>query len=250
MPASSVQGENGLEGLDLLDESIPVRIVWSGESARDGRDVVLETLGMLHEWEAAPVWKIGKEERGKPYFIDHGDTAFSVSDAAGFTAVCFDRNRIGLDLQEHRRRRQDTRERLLERCRSIAARAFHEEENIYMNGTAGTDEEVIRRFFRIWSAKEAYVKYTGDGIDDHFPHFSILPKTPAVFSRMNNKDHDQENGAATAENIPRFREMESASWNALGQWFFCADLLVEEMGLRFSVCVCAGEKKPVVLRFG
>jgi len=251
MPASLAQEETDLNGLEVLDKSIPVRIMRSKEGRLSGNRAVQETLGMILGGDVYPAWKITAEERGKPYFSEHADAAFSVSDSAGFTAVCFDRTRIGLDLQEHRRRRSDTRDRLFTRCRSIAARAFHEQENACLNEVSDTDRDAfIRRFFRIWSAKEAYVKYTGDGIDDRFSRFSVLPGSRLIFSESVRSVSAAGKRTELTETVPLFEEIGTTAWNALGKWFFCADLYSAEVKLRFSLCICAEVEKPVIFRSG
>jgi phosphopantetheinyl transferase (holo-ACP synthase) len=246
-----------LNELERLNRIIPVRILRTGEDGKDSRGAVLETLGMITGSgmitgaEMEPAWKIETEKRGKPYFADHGDTAFSVSDCAGLTAVCFDRTRVGIDLQEHRRGRRDTEERLLSRCLSIAARAFHADENSYVKAASASDPgEAVRRFFCIWSAKEAYVKYTGSGIDDYFSKFSVLPNACESVRCGGETGAFPGREEKTGRGGLPLEETGSASFHALGKWFFCAELYSAEMNLRFSLCICAEKEKPVAYRFG
>ena len=52
--------------------------------------------------------------------------------------------------------------------RKIANRFFHFDE------IDALDADTVSAFYNIWTAKEAYVKYTGDGIDGDFSAFCIF----------------------------------------------------------------------------
>ena len=57
----------------------------------------------------------------------------------------------------------------------ISSRFFHPQENEYLRRCA------YRDFFDIWAAKESYVKYTGQGIDENFASFTAAaPTAPAA----------------------------------------------------------------------
>lgn len=51
---------------------------------------------------------------------------------------------------------------------SVAKRFFHPEEYRYLQETGFSD------FFSLWTAKESYVKFTGEGITDGFSAFSVV----------------------------------------------------------------------------
>ena len=72
---------------------------------------------------------------------------------------------VGLDLQLHTKGRKER----------ISSRFFHPQENEYLRRCA------YRDFFDIWAAKESYVKYTGQGIDENFASFTAAaPTAPAA----------------------------------------------------------------------
>ncbi|MGI6118743.1 MAG: 4'-phosphopantetheinyl transferase family protein [Bilifractor sp.] len=194
-------------------------------------------------------WELREERYGKPYFAGHPEICFSLSDSDGFVAVGFDSSRIGVDLQVHRRRKSDTREELAFRCSRIGVRAFHPLEQSYMNVAEKPDagsrtERSILRFFRIWSAKEAYVKYTGTGIGEGFSRFSSLPEDLSFSDQR-------------VFRLPRdsFRpggpeiEMEwQSSWEACGVSFSLLDFrAVTGEKLRYSLCVASEQKKSADL---
>ena len=45
------------------------------------------------------------------------------------------------------------------------------------------DEGFKNRFFRIWTAKEAYMKYTGNGFSEGFKNFSVLDDSLDIYFR-------------------------------------------------------------------
>ncbi|MDD4774148.1 MAG: 4'-phosphopantetheinyl transferase superfamily protein [Eubacteriales bacterium] len=96
---------------------------------------------------------------GRPRFTEDGLPYFSVSHSGDLWACAVSGRRVGLDIQ------RVTCERNVP---AISRRFFHPEEIAYLeqNGYNG--------FFSVWTAKESYVKYTGDGIDECFSGFSAV----------------------------------------------------------------------------
>ena len=94
-----------------------------------------------------------KTENGKPYCLN-AETFFSISHCKDM-AVCVAHNgEIGIDVELIR----DIDYR-------ITRFACVDADLDYLN-SAESEEEKRLRFFRIWTAKEAYVKYIGTGIRD------------------------------------------------------------------------------------
>ena len=113
--------------------------------------------------------EIARQHRGKPYFVGNGDVHFSVSHSGDFVAVAFGKTPVGIDLQQHKCRDYETREDTILRHKKIASRYFHPEEQAYL------ENDPWEGFFRIWTAKESFVKRTGQGIDHHLAEICILP---------------------------------------------------------------------------
>jgi len=69
----------------------------------------------------------------------------------------------------------------VENCIKIAKRFYSEEENIFLSSILYSDDyedsdreqEYISNFFKIWTKKEAYVKYTGKGLAEGLGTFSV-----------------------------------------------------------------------------
>lgn len=101
--------------------------------------------------------KIGRTQKGKPYF-NRIPLEFSISHSGNIWVCAMGECRVGTDIQIEK----------TARTLEIAKRFFTKEESDFVseNGTAA--------FFQIWSMKEAFVKYTGEGISYGFDKFSVV----------------------------------------------------------------------------
>jgi len=105
--------------------------------------------------------RIIKTVTGKPEFASY-PAHLSISHSGDYFALAISSRPVGIDLQEHRPVEAE----------KLAHRFFHPEEEAYV--LAGGEFDKVMRFYRIWTAKEAYVKMTGTGIDGQFSKFSVL----------------------------------------------------------------------------
>ncbi len=95
----------------------------------------------------------------KPRFL--GDTpCFSLSHSGDLLLCAFSLTPVGLDLEKLRP---------LPQAPALARRFFHPQEREWL---AGKDALF---FFLVWTAKEAAVKWSGQGINQNFPRFSVIP---------------------------------------------------------------------------
>lgn len=109
-----------------------------------------------------------KDERGKPYV--HIDSVHvSISHSSERCIVAVSNSEVGVDI-EHK---NGECERLLK----IAERYFTPDEIEYVK------ESPCENFYRIWCAKESYMKYTGQGFSRPMPSFSVL-KSDKCFSHF------------------------------------------------------------------
>lgn len=90
---------------------------------------------------------------GKPFFPDFHEIHFNISHSGNYAAVALSDIEIGLDIQEMRI--SDP-----ERLARTGKRVFPEEE--YRAFLACGDRRTA--FFREWALREAYVKWTGEGL--------------------------------------------------------------------------------------
>ena len=117
--------------------------------------------------------EILRQERGKPYFAGNGNVHFSVSHSGELVAVAFAESPVGIDLQQHKCRGYETREDAILRHRKLSSRYLHPQEQAYL------ESDPWEGFFRIWTAKESFVKRTGRGIDHGLADICILPQGEA-----------------------------------------------------------------------
>lgn len=108
--------------------------------------------------------EILRTERGKPYFKDL-PFRFSVSHTGNLWVCLIDTQDVGVDVQKIRKCRSD----------KIAERYYTPDERQYIH-ERGEDG-----FFQIWTRKEAYVKYTGDGLTERIRFFSTLKESGVNF---------------------------------------------------------------------
>jgi len=100
------------------------------------------------------------KEHGKPYAEDLS-VEFSISHSGDMVVCAVDNKPIGIDIEQIRP--IDLK---------IAKRICTDEELLYLFGHAATkqdftyteDTEILTRFFKLWTAKEAYGKLIGNGL--------------------------------------------------------------------------------------
>ena len=111
----------------------------------------------------------GKTEKGKP-FAENVDVHFNVSHSGNFVVCAADKKSIGVDIEEIRPVKL-----------TVAKRVYTTDELVYLFGYTPTDDDfnktpdsqMLVRFFELWTAKEAYLKYTGTGIVDNLNKMSV-----------------------------------------------------------------------------
>ena len=95
--------------------------------------------------ETAPLLAYG--ENGKPYLAEQANTHFSITHSGKWVFLAVADCEIGIDAQAPRRV-----------CPRLAARSTSPEE------LAWVKENTEPNFTRLWTMKEAYLKYTGTGL--------------------------------------------------------------------------------------
>lgn len=100
---------------------------------------------MLGKNDVAPLLTYG--ENGKPYLADKSDTYFSITHSEKWVFLAVADCKIGIDAQMPRKV-----------CPRLAARSTSPEELSWVK------ENTEPNFTRLWTMKEAYLKYTGTGL--------------------------------------------------------------------------------------
>ena len=137
------------------------------------RRFLLETAGAylrrLGRPERTDGWQVEEGGQGKPFFAGHQEICFSISHSGSFWCCAFSEAPVGLDLQTHSLLKKEgtlrDEERTRLRTERIAERFFHPCERAWLQ--KGGD------FFAVWTAKEGYVKYTGEGMARDFGSFAV-----------------------------------------------------------------------------
>lgn len=93
----------------------------------------------------------------RPVYRNGEPVGFSVSHSGAYWVCAVSEQELGVDLQKTACKLHN----------DIAARFFHPDEAAYAAG--GTEA-----FFEVWTAKESYVKFTGEGIGGRFSQFSVV----------------------------------------------------------------------------
>lgn len=138
--------------------------------------------------EKLPSCQVEKTDCGKPFFKGMPGTYLSLSDTGSFAAVGISDRELGIDLQETGPGTQKDRSliRMAERffperdrdcclpqqIRDKIRSANREQAWDLLDETEQT--AVRSRFYELWTMKEAWCKYTGEGIGKNFLTRSIL----------------------------------------------------------------------------
>lgn len=146
--------------------------------------------------------------RGKPYFPQAPQLHFSISHSGKYWACAIADQNVGFDLQQKERPRRETPKEMLRRHQKLAHRFFHPLEAEFV------DRDCAHHFLTVWTAREAYVKHTGQGIDKHFSEHCVVPE--------DEEDRCRISGQA-----------DSVQWSAMGKHFHKA-----YFDRDYTLCVC------------
>ncbi len=114
-----------------------------------------------------PDLTVTRPQYGKPCLRHAPEIQFSVTHSGEYWMCAVSLQKVGLDLQAAQRAQ----------TQKIARRFFHPREAGYLQEHPGD-------FFKVWSAKESYVKFTGQGIDSSFSDFSVVG-TQGLLDQLN-----------------------------------------------------------------
>jgi phosphopantetheinyl transferase len=191
----------------------------------------LETALRMWTGRTTPVsGEIIRGERGKPFLRSCPETGVSITHSGPFWVCGLSDRQLGIDLQGHSLRREEKTEEAADRYRKMAVRFFHEKEAEFV-----LEGNSFRRFFRIWAAKEAFVKLGGQGIDDSFAEFSVVPENGRIPDAAGETQPE-------LSGSPEGRWMDFCRWQACGSWFAGTELFPgRDAGCpedRYTLCIC------------
>jgi 4'-phosphopantetheinyl transferase len=104
---------------------------------------------------------------GKPYITNAPDVSFNLSHSHEYIMFAITKHHaLGMDIEYMKPRP----------FIGIAEKMFHPDEVHFLNKSNGYD--FIYRFFYLWSRKEAFIKYTGEGLRFPTETMNNLPHQP------------------------------------------------------------------------
>ena len=103
----------------------------------------------------------GFTENGRPFFENRPDIYFSISHSGMKAVAAFSDGEIGADI-----------EKIKNADLKIAKRFFNEKEYEYLNSISDSEKQTSE-FYRLWTMKESYMKFTGLGMKLPLDSFCI-----------------------------------------------------------------------------
>jgi phosphopantetheinyl transferase (holo-ACP synthase) len=182
--------------------------------------------------------QVEKTPRGKPFFPKFQELQLSISHSGVYWVCALAPKEVGVDIQEHTIKRSETRQEAEVRFAKMARRFFHPVEAKFV------EVESFYRFFGVWTARESYVKYTGQGINASFSEYCGIPKTLEQWPELTPLLPEPLEPLLSGRLMQRqanaqLRQGNGVSWHAQGAWFW--ETVFEE---NYTLCVCAGEEIP------
>ena len=174
----------GLKDRSMLKPQKDVTIYIYRRDGKKSEELLKSALEAYWDRPVLQLPKVERTDKGKPYFSEIPELHFSISHSGQYWACAFCRENVGLDLQECVGRIRETKEEASERLIKMAGRFFQ-----------GVEKDFVARdgfehFFTVWAAREAYVKYTGQGIDRQFSDYCVIPKVRKDWSLIEGRtDH-------------------------------------------------------------
>lgn len=101
-----------------------------------------------------------KEEYGKPYIKGNPQFHYNISHTKNAIAIAISDYPIGVDIEKIKKAELD-----------IANRFFTANEQNYINKNKNKSD---KRFYEIWTEKEAYIKYIGKGLSIPLNSFNVF----------------------------------------------------------------------------
>lgn len=105
---------------------------------------------------------------GKPFLAGREEVQFSLSHSGCFAVCALGGSPVGVDVERVNQQKRDYME--------IAARFFHEGEYEQLGSSADPAVD----FYRLWTLKESYIKFTGEGLHRPLNSFCMELGTPSL----------------------------------------------------------------------
>ena len=183
----------GMDTAQLLDEKvfeeklyqINVKLQENVQKCRQGEDKLRRLAGYLllegalrqaYGEKARHDYTYERGQNGKPWLREYPDFQFNLSHSGSLAVCAAAKKPVGVDVQK-----------IGEMKERIAARFYTKQENELLNHCTSKDEQRMI-FYRLWSAKEAYVKWNGNGLGQGIDNFTVSLDTDTVWETENGQD--------------------------------------------------------------
>ena len=147
--------ERGLEGY-LADLRANEEV-----NGRDGNKECNPSYAIPKDEEGRYIIHYGYGPQGKPYLIDYPGIYFSLSHSGNMAVLAISDSEAGIDVQERRGYQE-----------KVVKRFYHESEIAVIEAISDPAEKA-NCFYQMWTAKEAYIKYTGNGMGQDLRSFCV-----------------------------------------------------------------------------
>lgn len=152
------------------------------------RALIRDTLSRYEPAVAPADWRFELNPHGKPVIANplRQPLYFNLSHTQNLAALAVTRKAaIGVDVEKIKP---------VEQVRGLAERCFADEEIRYV--FSGEPESLLRRFFKVWTLKEAYIKAFGCGMSLSLHSLVFNPLADPLVVRFES-DHEDHPGAWT-----------------------------------------------------
>lgn len=168
--------------------------------------------------------EIAHDEKGKPFWKG-GSLSVSLSHSGGYIAVAVGQDAVGVDVEKKRKA-----------VPAVAKRWFRPTENALLESLA--EPERARLFFRLWTMKEAALKYAGEGLSGGLETVDCLALAEAARSGRDDALAGRSftlDGEATVGVVTRRGELPTEARlftiEAVGQGSFCDAVFSEQTAI-------------------
>lgn len=159
-----------LLGEDAFQKIVSMRNIKSRTTRFWGE--VLRNYGLKIYWGMdIGTYTLIRGAHGKPYIKERKDVFFNISHSGEYVLCAFSDTSVGVDIEKKGKLRL-----------TVARRFFHAEEIQQLENTWG-EEKQAELFYRLWSVKESFLKYTGEGLSASFSAFAVNFENAGLFLR-------------------------------------------------------------------
>jgi len=146
--------------LRTMDKSSRVRSLATGELLYQAVCRYLGARSKENIPDKGRMFQTAVQPGGKPCFTDYPQVHFNLSHSGDYVCCAIGSEAVGVDIQKHVQIKE-----------GLAKRFFTEEENRLLGSLETMAREEL--FFRMWSIKESYIKFTGQGMKQGIDTFEI-----------------------------------------------------------------------------